>query len=159
MTRLRWSLLALILAVLTVWALDACFPPPLPTLAEDLSTVVVDRNDRPLRAFASRKRVWRFAVTADQVAPDYLQALFAFEDRHFFRHPGVNPAAVVRAGWQALASGRWFQRAATSGPVSAWGAPAQAASRGRRNRASRIGGPLLRAGRSCVTVRPRASRR
>ena len=113
MTRLRWSLLALILAVLTVWALDACFPPPLPTLAEDLSTVVVDRNDRPLRAFASRKRVWRFAVTADQVAPDYLQALFAFEDRHFFRHPGVNPAAVVRAGWQALASGRVVSGAST----------------------------------------------
>ena len=102
-SRLLWaSLLLLVLA----FTLDTLFPLPLPTLTNDLSTVVVDRDDRPLRAFPAPSGAWRFAVTKDQVAPDYFTALFTFEDRWFYRHPGVNPVALLRASGQALRSGR-----------------------------------------------------
>lgn len=101
--RRRTRLAILVLAsILLALALDWLFPPPLPRLTDDLSTVVVDRADRPLRAFPAPSGAWRFAVTQDAVAPDYFRALFAFEDRHFYRHPGVNPAAVARAAAQAL---------------------------------------------------------
>jgi penicillin-binding protein 1C len=104
----RWRRLLVIVALLvvTTLALDAWFPVPLPTLTGDLSTMVVDAEDRPLRAFPSPSGVWRFSVTEDQVAADYFRALFAFEDRWFYRHPGVNPAAMVRAMGQALLSAR-----------------------------------------------------
>jgi murein L,D-transpeptidase YcbB/YkuD len=36
-------------------------------------------------------------VTADQVDPRYLQMLFAFEDRRFYSHFGIDPVGIVRA--------------------------------------------------------------
>jgi penicillin-binding protein 1C len=110
--RFRLLLLAA-LAVLAALALDWLFPLPLPSLTDDLSTVVVDREGRPLRAFPAPSGVWRFAVTEEEVAPDYFRALFAYEDRHFFRHVGVNPAAVVRAAGQALWHGEVVSGAST----------------------------------------------
>ncbi|MCP6582583.1 transglycosylase domain-containing protein, partial [Klebsiella pneumoniae] len=40
------------------------------------------------------------------VSPRYLQALIQYDDRWFWRLPGVNPFAVLRAVWQDLTSGR-----------------------------------------------------
>lgn len=109
----RYLLILIAAPVLLALALDALFPLPLPALREDLSTVVVDREDRPLRAFASPSGAWRFAVSHDEVAPDYFRALFAYEDRHFFRHPGINPAAVARAAAQAIWHGEVISGAST----------------------------------------------
>ena len=78
--RIRLILIA-VAPILLALALDGLFPLPLPALTDDLSTVVVDRADRPLRAFPAPSGVWRFAVTQEAVAPDYFRALFAFEDR------------------------------------------------------------------------------
>ena len=110
--RIRLILIA-VAPILLALALDWLFPLPLPALTDDLSTVVVDRADRPLRAFPAPSGVWRFAVTHEEVAPDYFRALFAFEDRHFFRHPGVNPAAVARAAAQAVWHGEIVSGAST----------------------------------------------
>lgn len=110
--RIRLILIA-VAPILLALALDGLFPLPLPALTDDLSTVVVDRADRPLRAFPAPSGVWRFAVTHEEVAPDYFRALFAFEDRHFFRHPGVNPAAVARAAAQAVWHGEIVSGAST----------------------------------------------
>ncbi|HCS3396752.1 TPA: transglycosylase domain-containing protein, partial [Shigella flexneri] len=35
-----------------------------------------------------------------------LEALINYEDRWFWKHPGVNPFSVARAAWQDLTSGR-----------------------------------------------------
>src|SRR5690606_41914087 len=35
-----------------------------------------------------------------------LDALLTYEDRWFRLHPGINPVALLRAGWQWLRSGR-----------------------------------------------------
>lgn len=93
------ALLALLLA------LDLAFPPPLPA-AGDSSTLVVARDGSPLRAFADSQGVWRYPTHLQDVSPMYLQALLGYEDRWFWKHPGINAAALLRAGGQWLRHGR-----------------------------------------------------
>ncbi|MGE5623206.1 MAG: penicillin-binding protein 1C [Bacillota bacterium] len=83
---------------------DQLFPPPLPRDAAGL--VVVARDGSPLRGWPDADGVWRFPVTPEQVSPRYLDALLAYEDRWFYWHPGINPLAMLRAGWQWIAHGR-----------------------------------------------------
>ncbi len=99
---LRWGTVAVLVSLLV---LDFAFPLPLPK-ARDTSTLVVARDGTPLRAFADRNGVWRYPATPEGVSPLYLQALLNYEDRHFYRHPGVNPWALLRAGGQWLRGGR-----------------------------------------------------
>lgn len=93
---LRWGTAG---ALALLLALDLAFPPPLPR-QRDTSTLVVARDGTPLRAFADAEGVWRYPASADSVSPLYLQALLGYEDRWFWRHPGVNPWAMLRAGRQ-----------------------------------------------------------
>src|SRR5688572_19983096 len=85
--------------------LDLAFPLPLPR-DRDAGAVVVAADGTPLRAFADRDGVWRYPVSAEQVSPLYLQALLNYEDRWFWKHPGINPVAMLRAAGQWLRSGR-----------------------------------------------------
>lgn len=99
---LRWGTVAALIALLV---LDFAFPPPLPKI-RDTSTLVVARDGTPLRAFADRDGVWRYPAAPETVSPLYLQALLNYEDRWFWRHPGVNPQALVRAAGQFVRHGR-----------------------------------------------------
>lgn len=99
---LRWGMAAT-LALLLV--LDFVFPPPLPK-QRDTSTLVVAADGTPLRAFADAEGVWRYPASTDSVSPLYLQALLTYEDRWFWRHPGINPLAILRASGQLLRGGR-----------------------------------------------------
>ena len=94
----RWlRTVTLCLAVLPLIALilDRLFPLPLPA-TDTGSTVVLAQDGTPLRAFADSDGVWRYPTTAAKVSPLYRQALLAYEDRWFYRHPGVNPYALAR---------------------------------------------------------------
>ena len=101
-TLLRWGTVVLLSSLLV---LDLLFPPPLPK-ARDTSTLVVADDGTPLRAFADREGVWRYPATPESVSPLYLDALLNYEDRWFWKHPGVNPWAMLRAGGQWLRRGR-----------------------------------------------------
>jgi penicillin-binding protein 1C len=84
--------------------LDRLFPLPLPN-PDGGSTVVLARDGTPLRAFADRDGVWRYPVKVKQVSPLYLQALLTYEDRWFWKHPGVNPYALARGALGGLVHG------------------------------------------------------
>ncbi|MDI9239652.1 penicillin-binding protein 1C [Lysobacter sp. LF1] len=84
---------------------DLAFPLPLPT-QQDAGAVVVSADGVPLRAFADAGGIWRYPVTPEQVSPLYLHALLNYEDRWFWRHPGINPVALLRAAGQWARSGR-----------------------------------------------------
>ncbi|MCC4622680.1 penicillin-binding protein 1C [Xanthomonas cassavae CFBP 4642] len=99
---LRWSAAALLTVLLV---LDLGFPLPLPK-SRDTSTLVVARDGTPLRAFADRNGVWRYPASPETVSPLYLQALLNYEDRWFWRHPGINPWGLLRAGGQWMGQGR-----------------------------------------------------
>lgn len=77
-----------------------------PDLAIETSPLVLDRNDRLLRAFAVADGRWRLPVALHAVDPKLIEMLLAFEDRRFREHRGVDLRALVRAGLQMLANGR-----------------------------------------------------
>jgi len=97
--------LAMLLIITAAMLLDLAFPLPLPG-QRDAGAVVLARDGTPLRGFADRGGIWRYPVTQDQVSPLYLQALLNYEDRWFWRHRGINPVALFRAGGQWLRHGR-----------------------------------------------------
>jgi len=74
-------------------------PPPMAE-TEKLSTVMLDRSDRLLRAFTTADGRWRLPATVDDVDPRYLKMLLAFEDRRFYEHGGIDLRALARAGAQ-----------------------------------------------------------
>ena len=69
------------------------------------SVLILAQDRTPLRAFADNEGVWRYPVTLDEVSPLYVEALLEYEDRWFYQHPGINPLALARAGWQWLRVG------------------------------------------------------
>ena len=102
----RWRsavIVGLLLLFVLSW-LDRRYPLPLPHDRRP-SVIVTARDGTPLRAFASDNGVWRYPVTPETVSPLYLQALIGYEDRYFWRHPGVNPVALLRAAGQRLRHG------------------------------------------------------
>ena len=89
--------LAFALAVVAIaLLLDRLFPLPLPDPTSG-STVVLARDGTPLRAFPDSDGVWRYPVRPEDVSPLYIEALLTYEDRWFYKHPGVNPLALARA--------------------------------------------------------------
>jgi penicillin-binding protein 1C len=80
-------------------------PPPL-ELAEELSTTVVDREGRLLRAFTTRDGRWRLPIEPSEVDDKYLAMLMAFEDRRFYSHPGFDAQAFLRCAVQLIKDGR-----------------------------------------------------
>ncbi|WP_459207690.1 peptidoglycan glycosyltransferase PbpC [Pseudomonas sp. MLB6B] len=98
------AVLTVLLVLALLWVADRLWPLPLP--GDDLARVVLAEDGTPLWRFADADGVWRYPVTAEQVSPLYLQALLTYEDRWFYRHPGVNPMALARAAWLNLRGGR-----------------------------------------------------
>ncbi|GLK79881.1 penicillin-binding protein 1C [Methylopila turkensis] len=78
---------------------------PSPGRAETLSTLVVDRDGRLLRPFTATDGAWRLPVAREAVDPRFVRLLTAYEDKRFFRHPGVDPLAAARAAAQAFKHG------------------------------------------------------
>jgi penicillin-binding protein 1C len=74
--------------------------------ARKVSTTIVDRNGKLLRAYAMADGRWRLPVDAKTaVDPGYLKLLLAYEDRRFWSHGGVDPLALGRAALQLVTRG------------------------------------------------------
>ncbi len=86
--------------LLAFWALV-----PVVQLDDPLSTVILDREGELLGATIADDGQWRFGV-AEAVPEKFVDAITCFEDRRFFRHPGVDPLAFARALTQNLRQGR-----------------------------------------------------
>lgn len=95
---LRRTGIALVLLViilpLAFLAADKIWPLPIKQI--EMARTVVAADGTPLWRFADKEGIWRFPVTLDEVSPDFIEALLTYEDRHFYRHPGVNPFSLVR---------------------------------------------------------------
>jgi penicillin-binding protein 1C len=77
------------------------------------STLVVDREGRLLRPYTTPEGRWRLPATREDVDPRFLAMLFAYEDRRFPTHHGVDPLALGRAFAQLLFNGRIVSGAST----------------------------------------------
>ncbi|WP_026783023.1 penicillin-binding protein 1C [Pleomorphomonas koreensis] len=91
-------------AVVQVRALVDATPPV--DLFAPTSQVVTGRNGDILRAYTVGNGLWRLPVDPARVDPSYVRLLIATEDRRFREHDGVDPQALLRAGWQLLTHGR-----------------------------------------------------
>jgi penicillin-binding protein 1C len=91
------------LAAITV-LLDWAFPPDLSRLAL-VGTEIVDRHDKPIALLPAPGGVWRFHTDAARVSPVFVDLLIAVEDRRYWYHPGVDPAALARAAIQFVRAG------------------------------------------------------
>ena len=89
----------LMLAALQWW--------PLPERLDNTpyATLMLDRNGRLLDARIAEDQQWRFVPVA-QLPDKYEQALLLFEDKRFYRHPGIDPLAIARAMRLNLEAGR-----------------------------------------------------
>lgn len=80
--------------------------PPLPfDQARQVSTTVVDRHGKLLRAFAMADGRWRLAGHVKDVDPGYVSLLLNYEDKRFRSHIGVDPLAMGRAAFQLVTRG------------------------------------------------------
>ncbi|MGH2571582.1 MAG: penicillin-binding protein 1C, partial [bacterium] len=99
-------------AAAVLWILLlAIDPPPDPYRGKPPSPQVLARDSTLLRPFLSADEKWRLRAGAP--SPHLVAAVLEHEDRWFFRHPGVNPLAIVRAAYTNLAAGRVVSGAST----------------------------------------------
>ena len=87
------------------WWIASLGPAP---LGNDIafSTRVLDRDGRLLRAYAASEGRWRLPARVADVDPRFFAMLFAYEDKRFRTHPGVDALALARAAVQLVTSGR-----------------------------------------------------
>jgi penicillin-binding protein 1C len=98
------ALLASVAIATGAW-INSLGPLPLEQ-ARQVSTSIVDRNGKLLRAYAMADGRWRLPVDAKTgVDPGYLKLLLAYEDRRFYSHGGVDPLALGRAAFQLATRG------------------------------------------------------
>ncbi|MDP3492669.1 MAG: penicillin-binding protein 1C, partial [Hyphomonadaceae bacterium] len=102
-----WRRVALVTlyVLLPLMAVDFFFPPPLKRFQE-VSGVVMDRRGAVLRVFPVEDGKWRLRAHVEELDPDFIEALKAYEDKRFFEHGGVDFAALTRAAASLATSGR-----------------------------------------------------
>ena len=88
----------------SAWWVASLGPAP---LGKDLrfSATVLDRNGRLLRAYATEDGRWRLPAQVADVDPRFFDVLFAYEDKRFRSHYGVDPLALMRGLLQLVRSG------------------------------------------------------
>lgn len=91
---------AVLLAALRLW--------PHAPLAEavDSSRSVHARGGELLRLTLAGDGQYRLWTPLTQISPALVDAVLLYEDRGFFRHPGVDPAALARSAWSMAGGGR-----------------------------------------------------
>ena len=102
-TRLSPRRKAGLICILLLLAYAFCLPRQL--FQVPYSTVVTDCHGELLGARIAPDGQWRFPP-CDTVPRKFVRCLLAFEDRHFYYHPGVNPLSMARAAWQNIRQGR-----------------------------------------------------
>ena len=96
----RWRLSLTIAALLLGVGLTLAFVPR-PDLYGDttFSRAIADRDGGLLRLTLADDERYRLWAGIDDIAPALVDATLLYEDRHFFRHPGFDPAALLRSAW------------------------------------------------------------
>lgn len=94
-------------AVVTFGYYLFCLPKPL--FQTPTSTVLETQNGQLLGARIATDGQWRFPAQ-DNLPEKFVEAIIAFEDRRFYRHPGFDPIGLVRAVQQ-----NWRAKAVVSG--------------------------------------------
>lgn len=90
-----------VLGLLTILSILYYFCLPNPLFSDPSCTVLVDRQGDLLGARIASDGQWRFPYQ-DSVPQKFEEAILAFEDKRFYSHFGVDPAAMLRATYLNL---------------------------------------------------------
>lgn len=86
------------------WLALALCPKPSLYGEATFSAAVLDRQGRLLRLALADDQRYRLRSRLDAISPAAIEATLLYEDRHFYRHPGVNPGSLLRALWSSYRS-------------------------------------------------------
>lgn len=90
-----WRATRVLLALSGIFLiLDICFPV---NTEVHYAPLIRDRKGGVMHAFLASDQQWRFRTELSEITPELSQAILFKEDRHFYRHPGINGLAVLRA--------------------------------------------------------------
>ncbi len=85
----------------------------LPSVLSEVGAEVRAHDGTLLRAFAVENGRMRLGVKLQQVDPQFIAMLIAYEDKRFFDHKGIDLRAMVRAAGQAVWHGEIVSGAST----------------------------------------------
>lgn len=89
------------------FAIIVLWPLPASVRTSNFNSVhIVDRNGRSLYEVRSREHGSNKVLTLDDIAPSFINAIIAVEDRDFYRHNGISAKGIVRAMMQNIAAAR-----------------------------------------------------
>ncbi len=91
---------------LGAWLILVLLPCPHPLDGRSFSRVINDRQGELLRLSLAPDQKYRIRIRLEDIPPEALNAILEYEDRHFWRHPGVNPLSLVRAALGMAGGGR-----------------------------------------------------
>lgn len=100
--RLLFSILACLTIAwlaLYLWVPQDLFPDP-------YSSLLYSREGELLGARIAPDGQWRFPTSAKPVPEKFEQSLITFEDKRFYWHPGIDPAAILRASIRNVQAGK-----------------------------------------------------
>lgn len=98
----KYSIL-LVLAFVSVFiGISGIFFSIKPSLLQEISfsEAVYDDHSRLLRLTLSADDKYRYFSPLDKISPELISSTLLQEDQYFFRHPGFNPVATLKATWQ-----------------------------------------------------------
>ena len=98
--------LTLLLPIAAFWGWLVLSPKPPLLDGVPFSPLVLDRDGNLLRLGLSEDEKYRVRIRLNEVAPEMVRAVLLYEDRHFYRHPGVNPLSLLRASAGMLGGAR-----------------------------------------------------
>lgn len=109
-----WALICIALIGSVIAFLIWVFlPKPDLYAGHDYSRLWLDRNDGLLRLELAADQRYRLQLTNGQIAASVKDATLLYEDRFFYQHPGINPAAIFKAATESLL-GNGRQRGAST---------------------------------------------
>ncbi len=77
------------------------------------SQIIISQEGKILNAFLSKDDKWRMRTEIDEITPELEKAFLAKEDRYFYYHLGINPLAIMRAGFYNIIRGKKTSGAST----------------------------------------------
>jgi penicillin-binding protein 1C len=103
-----WAIFITFFAILL--ALSTLFPYK---ISPYYSTIINDSEGKLMHAFLNKTDKWRLPIEQKEISLMLEKAILYKEDQWFFWHFGVNPLAIIRAGFRNLTSGRRTSGAST----------------------------------------------
>ncbi len=100
--RKRWRkvlFLLLVIPVVSFFILNFIFPLKVKI---DYSQIVTANDGTVIHAFLTKDQKWRMMTEPNEISPQLKKAILYKEDKWFYYHYGVNPFALMRAGFNNL---------------------------------------------------------